>query len=116
MSAIASKSSRIELPAAIAAVVIALGLAGCGAPSDQAPRDTKQGAAVAPSSPTVPPASTALPADATPSGTPAGTTQPDTAKASDPPMESMTKQAESKSMPMPGQANDHSTLAKDPKK
>jgi hypothetical protein len=39
-----------------------------------------------------------------------------TANANDPPMKAMTKEEESTSMPQPGQANDHSTLAKDPKK
>jgi hypothetical protein len=36
--------------------------------------------------------------------------------ANDQPMKSMTKEEESTSMPQPGQANDHSTLAKDSKK
>jgi hypothetical protein len=40
----------------------------------------------------------------------------ETANASDQPMKTMTKAEESKSMPQPGQANDHSTLAKDSKK
>jgi hypothetical protein len=39
----------------------------------------------------------------------------ETAKASDEPMKSMTKDEEEKAMPQPGQANDHSTLAQDPK-
>lgn len=38
------------------------------------------------------------------------------ANANDQPMKSMTKAEESNSMPMPGQANDDSTVAKDSKK
>ena len=38
------------------------------------------------------------------------------ANANDPPMQPMTKAEESAAMPMPGQANDHSTLASDPRK
>jgi hypothetical protein len=39
-----------------------------------------------------------------------------TANANDQPMKAMTKGEESASMPQRGQANDHSTLAKDSKK
>ena len=39
----------------------------------------------------------------------------ETAKGSDAPMKSMDKNEEQKAMPQPGQANDHSTLAQDPK-
>jgi len=39
-----------------------------------------------------------------------------TANANDQPMKSMSKEEESTSMPQPGQANDHSTVAKDSKK
>lgn len=39
----------------------------------------------------------------------------ETAKGTDEPMKSMTKEEEQKAMPQPGQANDHSTLAQDPK-
>ncbi len=39
----------------------------------------------------------------------------DTANANAPPMKLMTKEEESASMPQPGQANDHSTTAKDKK-
>jgi hypothetical protein len=38
----------------------------------------------------------------------------ETAKASDEPMKPMSKDEETASMPRPGQANDHSTLKKDP--
>ena len=40
----------------------------------------------------------------------------ETANASDPPMKAMQPEEESTSMPQPGQANDHSTLANDGKK
>ena len=43
-----------------------------------------------------------------------GANAADTAKASDPPMKQMSKEEEANSMPLPGQANDHSTLAKEP--
>jgi hypothetical protein len=61
----------------------------------------------------------AVPPTASPSPVPAvteGAKSAETANANDQPMKSMTKKEESTSMPQPGQANDHSTLAKDPKK
>lgn len=64
--------------------------------------------------PTAPVTPTASPPSA-PSVT-EGISRGKTAKASDQPMKSMTKAEESTSMPQPGQANDHSTLAKDSKK
>jgi hypothetical protein len=45
-----------------------------------------------------------------------GANSAQTANAQGQPMKSMTKEEESTSMPQPGQANDHSTLAKDSKK
>ena len=39
-----------------------------------------------------------------------------TGRPSDEPMKSMSKDEEAASMPRPGQANDHSTLAKDPQR
>ena len=45
-----------------------------------------------------------------------GAKSAETANANDQPMKSMTKAEESTSMPQPGQANDHSTVAKDSKK
>ncbi len=45
-----------------------------------------------------------------------GVKSSETANANDQPMKSMTKAEESTSMPQPGQANDHSTVAKDSKK
>lgn len=44
-----------------------------------------------------------------------GANSAQTANVQDQPMKSMTKEEESTSMPQPGQANDHSTLAKDSK-
>jgi hypothetical protein len=45
-----------------------------------------------------------------------GTKTGGTANANDQPMKSMSKEEESTSMPRPGQANDHSTVANDSKK
>lgn len=65
----------------------------------------------APAAAVAPPAS-AIPAPAASESAKSG----ETAKASDQPMKPMTKAEESSSMPMPGQANDHSTVEKDSKK
>ena len=84
-------------------IVLGVGIAAC----DRAP----QRAAEAKVSTAPPPAS--------PSPIPAATegAQPaETANANDQPMKVMTKGEESTSMPQPGQANDHSTLAKDAQK
>ncbi|HEX6633854.1 MAG TPA: hypothetical protein VF038_07780 [Usitatibacter sp.] len=80
----------------MALLVAGAGLAAC----DRAP----QGQSDAPAATVAP----AAPANG------AGTAE--TAKASDEPMKSMNKGEESTSMPRPGQANDHSNLARDPKK
>lgn len=84
-------------------VVLASSLAACDRP--QGSRADAPTATVAPASP-VPPASSVT--DRVGPGT--------TANANDQPNKSMTKTEESSSMPRPGQANDHSTLAKDPGK
>jgi hypothetical protein len=73
--------------------------------------------------PAVPPASSDASSSSTSPST--GSNQPqasaqdansgETAKASDPPMSSMTKEQETKAMPQPGQTNDYNTLAQDPK-
>ncbi len=84
-------------------LVLASGLAACDRAQDS--RTDAPTATVAPTSP-VPPASSVT------DGVGPGTT----ANANDQPMKSMTKSEESSSMPRPGQANDHSTLAKDPAK
>jgi hypothetical protein len=83
-------------------LVLASGLAACNRAQDS--RVAAPTATVAPTSP-VPPASSVT--DRVGAGT---------ANANDQPMKSMTKTEESNSMPRPGQANDHSTLAKDPGK
>jgi len=51
----------------------------------------------------------------TQSSSPGGVNSAETAKGSDAPMSSMDRHAETKAMPQPGQANDHSTVAQDPK-
>jgi hypothetical protein len=84
-------------------LVTASGLAACDRAQDS--RADAPTATVAPNSP-VPPASSVT--DRAAPGT--------TANANDQPMKSMTKEEESSSMPRPGQANDDSTLAKDPGK
>lgn len=58
------------------------------------------------------------PAVSTPSVPPVaeGANSAETSNADNQPMKPMTKEEESTSMPQPGQANDHSTLAKDSKK
>lgn len=100
---------HLGAPAAVMAFALAL-----GACSRSEPTSTQ---AVPPA-----PAMTQAPS-ATPSGDPAAASSPApaadpsaTANANDPPMQPMTKAEESAAMPMPGQANDHSTLASDPRK
>lgn len=80
-------------------LVSASGLAACDRARDS--RADAPTATIAPASP-VPPASSVT--DRAGPGT--------TAKANDEPMKSMTKAEESSSMPRPGQAGDHSTVAK----
>jgi hypothetical protein len=64
-----------------------------------------------------PPASTSStpPSQLAQSDTKSDTNANETAKASDEPMKPMNKDEEEKAMPQPGQANDHSTLAQEPK-
>jgi hypothetical protein len=99
----ASSQWQRGLPAFGILLALTAGMAAC----DRAPERPPE----APPA-TVAPAASALPA---PSGT-EGTKRGETSNANDQPMKSMTKAEESTSMPMPGQANDHSTLAKDSKK
>jgi hypothetical protein len=91
-------------------------LGSCGKASDSpngantasqaaAPSTASQAAAPSPAQPPVPAATNSKPR----------ATDGETANANDQPMKSMSKEEEAKSMPRPGQANDHSTLAKDPK-
>lgn len=84
-------------------LIVGAGIAAC----DRAPRRPPDAptATVAPTaSPTPPPSMTE------------GIKREETSNANAQPMKSMTEAEESNSMPQPGQANDHSTLAKDPKK
>lgn len=87
---------------AMALLVSGAGLAAC----DRTPqgRSETPAATVAPAAPASAPSATE------------GVGSAETAKASDQPMKSMTKDQESTSMPRPGQANDHSTLSGDSKK
>jgi hypothetical protein len=94
-------------PGGLLAFVILLGLGAGIAACDRAPQRPPDGPAA-----TVTPTVSPLPA---PSAT-EDTKPTETANANDQPMKSMTKAEESTSMPQPGQANDHSTLAKDSKK
>jgi hypothetical protein len=99
----------------IAVTAISLVIAACSKPQSPPP-------ATEATPPVPPPATAATPAmpDASaatqPQGPAAGVTPADTAKASDPAMKSMSKKEESTSMPMPAQANDHSTVVDDGKK
>jgi hypothetical protein len=87
-------------------VLLALGaaLTACDRPPQLAP-DAKLSAAPHPAASPPP-----VPAVAQ------GANSAETSNANNQPMKSMTKEEESTSMPQPGQANDHSTLAKDSKK
>jgi hypothetical protein len=95
------------------AAVAALALAACDKADNRVKADRGQ--------PTPPQASASTPPTASP---PPQTAQADTggdakadetAKANDEPMKPMSKDEEDKAMPQPGQNNDHSTLAQDPK-
>ena len=98
-------------PSGLLAFVIALGLGAGMAACDRAPQRPPD----APMA-TVAPAASPLPAPSVTEGATEGAKRGETANANDQPMKSMTKAEESSSMPQPGQANDHSTLLKDPKK
>lgn len=100
----------------VALVALGLLLGSCGKASDSQDGASRAPQASAPAS--VQPSS--APSLAQPSMPAATNSKPratdgETANANDPPMKSMSKEEEAKSMPRPGQANDHSTLAKDPK-
>jgi hypothetical protein len=94
------------LLAFIAALALGAGVAAC----DRAPQVAPEAKQSAVSQPADPPSSAPVPAVTE------GANGAQTASASDQPMKSMTKEEESTAMPLPGQANDHSTLAKDSKK
>jgi hypothetical protein len=114
------------LIALLAALALALGLAACSRSDETAsrrlaartPAQLDAASSQAPASQGVPAqgtisAQTPDPAGATDAGDKANSAE--TAKGTDPPMKSMDKDEESKAMPQPGQANDHSTVAQDPK-
>jgi len=118
------------LIALLAALALALGLAACSRSDETASqrfaaRTPAQPDAASTPAPGTQSASQGVPAPGTisaqtpnPTGTADGADKAnsaETAKASDPPMKSMDKEEESKAMPQPGQANDHSTVAQDPK-
>jgi hypothetical protein len=102
-----------------AIVVIAFGVAACGESNDQrasaragqpaassiAPAPRQSGDAGEPAASSIASAPSQSPAPDRRSNT------GQTAKASDDPLKRMDKEEESQSMPRPGQANDHSTLA-----
>ena len=94
-------------------IVLGASIAGCDRTPPRAP-DAKMAA--------VPPLGSPAPAPAVTEGDksvpPAteGAKGEQTSNANDPPMKAMTREEESASMPQPGQANDHSTLADDSKK
>jgi hypothetical protein len=101
--------------AAVILVIAGAGLAGCkpvGDNSVPAPKVTQ-----APATSVAPPASpdtTPKASDVFKDGAPVGKASTNQQQAD--PSHTLTKQEESTSMPMAGQANDHSTLAKDPTK
>ena len=86
---------------------MALAIVGCNQPTTQ--RSAEPNVSSPPIAATAPPATTES----------SSAKKPDaalTANANDQPQKPMTKQEESTSMPQPGQANDHSTVAGDGKK
>jgi hypothetical protein len=114
----------------LAALALALGLAACSRSDETASqrlaaRTPAQPDAASSQAPSTQSASQGVPAQGTISAqtpNPTGVTDAgdkpnsaETAKGTDPPMKSMDKDEESKAMPQPGQANDHSTVAQDPK-
>jgi hypothetical protein len=101
--------SEWHAPWLVALLGITLALGACGR-TDQAQRPPPPSVSGSPS--TAPPTQTAQAGKA---AQPEGANSADTGKGSDEPMKSMSKDEETKAMPQPGQANDHSTLAQDPK-
>ena len=93
----------------IAVIATSMLISSCGETNDSQKAASASPQATAPSPPIQP---------STPATTPAAPSanNAETAKASDEPMKAMSKSEEAATMPRPGQANDHSTLAKDPKR
>ena len=105
-NSMANSQWRTGLLAFVTLVLLAAGIAACDRAPERPPQTPT--AQVAPTPvPYPPPAAAAVTEGAKPG---------ETANANDQPMKSMTKAEESNSMPMPGQANDDSTVAKDSKK
>lgn len=95
----------------ISAFAVVLGLGACG-PSNE-PQRAADTSAARTSAPPAQSESSAPMSTPTPAPTPSAN-DAETAKGSDDATKPMTKDEESTSMPRPSQANDHSTLAKDP--
>jgi hypothetical protein len=105
--------SRSLISPWLIAAIAALALGGCGKTDhDVKASDQAQPPQASTSStpPSTPPPSQMAQADSA-----VDANASETAKGSDAPMKSMSKDEESKAMPQPGQANDHSTVAQDPK-
>jgi hypothetical protein len=92
-----------------AALMLAIALAACGPSNDAQDQRTAQ-AASAPAPSSTPPADTP-PASMPPPASAQGTNSAETASNSDAAMQPMSKDEETKAMPKPGQANDHSTVS-----
>jgi hypothetical protein len=101
----------LNAAAIVPAIVFALAMGGCDRTSDVPPANTSSAAPATNNPPSTAPDASAV-AQAPSTAGPAS----DTANGNDEPMKTMTKAQENTSMPMPGQVNDHSTLAGDPKK
>jgi hypothetical protein len=115
-----ARSLSGAVPAALLALTLLLG--GCQR-SDQAPGSLEQARTPSPAATSKAPGSSAPETQpqseaSQPPGQSASTSRPnrsETAKGSDAPMKPMDKNEEANAMPGPGQANDHSTVAQDPK-
>jgi hypothetical protein len=95
-------------------MMAALALGACGKADNHVKADPGQSSPPQASSSSIPPAPPALQIAQKDSHA-ADTNASETAKGTDEPMKSMSKDEETKAMPRSGQANDHSTLAQDPK-
>ncbi len=96
------------------AAVAALALLACDKADDRAKAaDAQRSSAQSPASSTLPPAPPPSQTAQTDTRTDANASE--TAKGRDAPMKPMSKDEEDKAMPQPGQVNDHSTVAEDPK-
>ena len=103
-----TRSGWLSSPMVVVAIAAAVAITACDRPTPRA-ADTSPPSAAAPAAPTSPPQISAT------DGANNGARGAEGADANAEPMKPMTKEEESTSMPQPGQANDHSTLAKDTK-